>query len=142
MIRRPPRSTRTDTLFPYTTLFRSDGVYAAHPRDLVSPIFDIERVEVLKGTQSTVLGKNTTLGAVSFVSRRPGKDLGFDVSLGHEFKFDSSRIEGGVDVPLSDTLQVRFAGIYTNDGRYVRNRVRNTNEPERTVYGEIGRAQV
>src|SRR3546814_14756661 len=51
-----------------------DGVYAAHPRDLVSPIFDIERVEVLKGTQSTVLGKNTTLGAVSFVSRRPGKD--------------------------------------------------------------------
>lgn len=112
-----------------------DGVYAAHPRDLVSPIFDIERVEVLKGTQSTVLGKNTTLGAVSFVSRRPGKDLGFDVSLGHEFKFDSSRIEGGVDVPLSDTLQVRFAGIYTNDGRYVRNRVRNTNEPERTVYG-------
>src|SRR3546814_5348261 len=47
----------------------------------------------------------------------------------------SSRIEGGVDVPLSDTLQVRFAGIYTNDGRYVRNRVRNTNEPERTVYG-------
>src|SRR3546814_6011839 len=111
MIRRPPRSTRTDTLCPYTTLFRSeasvanlsDGVYAAHPRDLVSPIFDIERVEVLKGTQSTVLGKNTTLGAVSIVSRRPGKDLGFDVSLGHEFKFDSSRIEGGVDVPLSDT---------------------------------------
>src|SRR3546814_19247455 len=82
MIRRPPRSTRTDTLFPYTTLFRS-----------------------------------------------------FDVSLGHEFKFDSSRVEGGVDVPLSDTLQVRFAGIYTNDGRYVRNRVRNTNEPERTVFG-------
>src|SRR3546814_7869947 len=120
MLRRPPRSTRTDTLFPYTTLFRSnvvtaedlasrrlgsgldlnglvpgfqlynaiggaasptirglgsntavfsieasvasfiDGVYAAHPRDLVSPIFDIERVEVLKGTQSMVLGKNTT----------------------------------------------------------------------------------
>src|SRR3546814_5356311 len=83
-----------------------DGVYAAHPRDLVSPIFDIERVEVLKGTQSTVLGKNTTLGAVSFVSRRPGTDLGFDVSRGHELQSDHSRIEGRVVVPLAHTLKV------------------------------------
>src|SRR3546814_16940914 len=44
--------------------------------------------------------------------------------------------DGSSDVCSADlTLQVRFAGIYTNDGRYVRNRVRNTNEPERTVYG-------
>src|SRR3546814_6026586 len=53
-----------------------DGVYAAHPRDYVSPIFDVDRIEVIKGTQSTTLGKNITLGAVSFVSRRPGDKLG------------------------------------------------------------------
>src|SRR3546814_12820100 len=47
-----------------------DGVYAAHPRDLVSPLFDLERVVVLKGTQSTVLGKNTTLGEIGSESCR------------------------------------------------------------------------
>jgi outer membrane receptor protein involved in Fe transport len=112
-----------------------DGIYAAHPRDLVSPVFDLERVEVIKGTQSTTLGKNTTLGAVSFVSRRPGDDFGFNLTVGHEFKFNGNRVEGGVDIPLSDTLHVRLAGIYSNDGRYIRNRVRNTDEPTREVYG-------
>lgn len=112
-----------------------DGIYAAHPRDLVSPVFDLERVEVIKGTQSTTLGKNTTLGAISFVSRRPGDDFGFNLTVGHEFKFDGNRVEGGVDIPLHDTLHVRLAGIYSNDGRYIRNRVRNADEPTREVYG-------
>lgn len=112
-----------------------DGIYSAHPRDLVSPIFDVERIEVIKGTQSTALGKNTTLGAVSFVSRRPGDDLGFDLTVGQELKFQGTRIEGGIDIPLSDTLHVRLSGIYTNDGRYVRNRLRNADEPSREVYG-------
>jgi iron complex outermembrane recepter protein len=112
-----------------------DGIYSAHPRDLVSPIFDVERVEVIKGTQSTVLGKNTTLGAVSFVSRRPGDNLGFDLTVSQELKFQGTRIEGGIDIPLADTLHVRLSGIYTNDGRYVHNRLRNADEPTREVYG-------
>src|SRR3546814_14397901 len=49
MIRRPPRSTRTDTLFPYTTLFRS----------------------VLRGPQSTLLGKNSSAGAILVRRSRP-----------------------------------------------------------------------
>ncbi|KKC27659.1 TonB-dependent receptor plug domain-containing protein [Sphingomonas sp. SRS2] len=84
-----------------------DGIYAAHPRDYVSPSFDLERIEVIKGTQSTTLGKNATLGAISFVSRRPGRDLGFEVSASQEFKFDSSRFEGAIDIPLGETLHAR-----------------------------------
>src|SRR3546814_6634875 len=86
MIPIPPRSTRTDTLCPDTTLFRS--------------IFYVDRIEVIKGTQSTTLGKNITLGAVSFVSRRPGDKLGFDITVSQEFKFNSTRLEGGIDIPL------------------------------------------
>jgi len=112
-----------------------DGVYAAHPRDYVSPIFDVDRIEVIKGTQSTTLGKNITLGAVSFVSRRPGDDLGFDITASHEFKFNSTRLEGGVDIPLSDTLRVRLAGYYNNEGGYVRNRLRGIDEPTRKIVG-------
>jgi len=108
-----------------------DGVYAAHPRDLVSPIFDVERIEVIKGTQSTTLGKNTTLGAMSFVSRRPGEDFGFDAIMTQEFELDSSRIEAGLDIPISDTLRVRTSGLYDNERGFIRNLTRDTVEPTR-----------
>src|SRR3546814_16376065 len=62
MIRRPPRSTRTDTLFPYTTLFRS--VVQNRPQGINSGLFDLESVQVLKGPQGTLFGRNTTGGAV------------------------------------------------------------------------------
>jgi iron complex outermembrane receptor protein len=48
-----------------------DGIWAGRIREFQTALFDIERVEVIKGTQTTLLGKNTCLGAVSFVTRRP-----------------------------------------------------------------------
>src|SRR3546814_9311268 len=102
MIRRPPRSTRTDTLFPYTTLFRSrstaqfggsssvlisyirgigqndfafnlepgvgvyvDGVYLARNIGANVDLLDLQRVEVLKGPQGTLFGRNTIGGALN-----------------------------------------------------------------------------
>src|SRR3546814_12055643 len=57
MSRRPPRSTRTDTLFPYTTLFRSPGVafgQLLHPRDLVGQrvVADVAEVRVVEGLRA------------------------------------------------------------------------------------------
>src|SRR3546814_16546104 len=86
-------------------------------------MFDVDRIEVIKGTQSTTLGKNITLGAVSFVSRRPGDKLGFDITVSQEFKFNSTRLEGGIDIPLGSTLRVRLAGYYNNEGRSEERRV-------------------
>src|SRR3546814_989225 len=68
MIRRPPRSTRTDTLFPYTTLFRS--------------VQGIERIEVLRGAQSALYGGEAIGGVVNIVTRRGGKGVGGHVGLG------------------------------------------------------------
>ncbi|QIB64126.1 TonB-dependent receptor plug domain-containing protein [Kineobactrum salinum] len=108
-----------------------DGTYAAHPRDLASPFFDIERLEVIKGTQSTTLGKNTTLGAMSFVSRRPGSEFGMDLRATHEMRFDTTRLEGGVDIPLADTLKVRVSGYTSNEEGFIENRLRDVHEPTR-----------
>src|SRR3546814_3715552 len=56
MIRRPPRSTRTDTLFPYTTLFRSDGAFlcthALRPRRVAADVIKPRRVENISGSSS------------------------------------------------------------------------------------------
>ena len=53
-----------------------DGVYMPHVRDYVAPLYDVDHIEFIKGTQSTLLGKNTSLGAISIVNKRPGKQFG------------------------------------------------------------------
>jgi len=50
-----------------------DGAYMPHARDYVAPLYDVDHIEFIKGTQSTLLGKNTSLGAISIVDRRPAK---------------------------------------------------------------------
>src|SRR3546814_9422250 len=59
MIRRPPRSTRTDTLFPYTTLFRS-----------MIPVSMIDRIEVVTGGAAAIYGADAVTGAVNVITKR------------------------------------------------------------------------
>src|SRR3546814_8603686 len=66
MIRRPPRSTRTDTLFPYTTLFRSPAYVSSTPQ------YDLASIQVLKGPQGTLFGRNTVGGALLIDPVAPG----------------------------------------------------------------------
>lgn len=83
-------------------------------------LFDIERVEVLKGPQGTLYGRNTTAGAVSFFSRKPDADA-FAAELtagyGNYQNFDT---EGFVNIPLNEVSALRFSGTYRNqsDGPY------------------------
>src|SRR3546814_14035847 len=85
MIRRPPRSTRTDTLFPYTTLFRSvviDGVKLNDPSSAGGGynfahllIGDAARIEVLRGPQSILWGSQAIGGVVNVVTALPERSL-------------------------------------------------------------------
>jgi iron complex outermembrane recepter protein len=82
--------------------------------------FDIESVEVLRGPQGTLFGKNTTGGAVNIRSKRPDMDeLGADVRLGYG-SFNAIRAQGSIDVPvIADVLALRFVGAYSkSDGYY------------------------
>jgi iron complex outermembrane receptor protein len=95
-----------------------NGIYQGTNGLLNAQYFDIDRVEVLKGPQGTLYGRNATAGAVNIITKRPGIDTGgyLDLDIGN---FSTYRAEGAVDLPISDNFLVRVAGMYENsDGFY------------------------
>ncbi|MGZ8281689.1 MAG: TonB-dependent receptor, partial [Allosphingosinicella sp.] len=88
-------------------LFR-DGAYVAFPPAASMPLYDLERVEVLRGPQGTLFGRNATGGLIHVVSRRPGDSLdGYArITVGSDYEFG---FEGAVGGPLSDTVGARLS---------------------------------
>jgi iron complex outermembrane recepter protein len=78
--------------------------------------FDLERIEVLRGPQGTLYGRNTTGGAVNIITRKPDDEFGGDlrVQLGN---FNTVRVGGALNLPVTDGFGQRFAGyIQKRDG--------------------------
>ena len=98
-----------------------DGVYSAHTRDYVTPMYDLDHIEMVKGTQGTLLGKNTSLGAISMITRKPAPDLGFGVQTSYDFTTKTPRVEAFANMPVNDQLTIRIAGLFIDDGGSVKN---------------------
>ena len=92
-----------------------DEVAYAYPYMSNGPSYDIERVEVLKGPQGTLYGRNTTGGLVNFITAKPTRDFhaGLTAEVGN---FETINFEGFVSGPLTDTLSVRIAGRWDTSG--------------------------
>ena len=85
-----------------------DDVYLVSPAMLTFGMFDLERVEVLKGPQGTLFGRNTTAGTINFISKKPTDELDgyFTVDLGN---YERIMAEGAIGGSFTDTLSARFA---------------------------------
>jgi iron complex outermembrane receptor protein len=106
--------------------FYVDEVYAGSSNAQVTSLFDTERVEVLKGPQGTLFGRNTTGGAINIVSRKPTEEFeGYaDISYGDYAKGHSEfRLGAAASGPLSDTLTGRVALTSYESGGYMKNLV-------------------
>ncbi|MCC7489184.1 MAG: TonB-dependent receptor [Gammaproteobacteria bacterium] len=98
-----------------------DGVYCGRPRCFQNPLFDIERIEVVRGPQGALFGKNTIAGAVSTISKGPTDDLYAEVSTGVELAEGGYNLSGIVSGPISDTLGFRVAAKHENLDGYIKN---------------------
>ena len=110
-----------------------DGIWAGRIREFQSALFDVERVEVMKGTQTSLLGKNTSLGAISVISTRPGEELGGYAQGEYEFEFESVYLNGAIDIP-TDFGNYRIAVNAVDEGGYVDNNATDNEVPEREQY--------
>lgn len=84
------------------------------------PLFDLERVEVLRGPQGTLFGRNATGGAVQFISKKPTKNFAADIT-GTVGSFGEADAEGAISGPLSDHVQARLAFNSVNHAPYLKN---------------------
>ena len=75
------------------------------------PLFDLERVEVLRGPQGSLFGRNTPAGIVKFDTRKPSQEFGGDFTLSYG-ELGSATIEGAVGGGLSDTVSARVSLLY------------------------------
>ncbi|BAI98724.1 TonB-dependent receptor [Sphingobium sp. TA15] len=83
--------------------------------------FDLERVEVLRGPQGTLFGRNATSGVVNFITAKPdlnGVHASGEIEYGN---YDSRKVKGMLNLPLTQSLGARFAGIYVNRDGYTKN---------------------
>ena len=95
-----------------------DGVAQTSSNGALANIVELERIEVLKGPQGTLFGKNAMGGAISYVSRAPGDELGARVEVGMG-NFDQRRISANIDIPLSLNFRTKFTLYNQEKGGYV-----------------------
>lgn len=100
--------------------------------------FDLERVEVLRGPQGTLFGRNATSGVVNFVTATPDLN-GFGASLDAEYgNHNSIKVKGMVNVPLTETLGLRVAGFYLKRDGFTKNVYDDSRIDGRDMYAVRG----
>jgi iron complex outermembrane receptor protein len=105
---------------PRVSVFQ-DGVSIAKSRGSFVELFDIQRVEVVRGPQSTLYGRGALIGAVNIIQNRadPSSFAGFfEAGYGN---FDAWSLEGMLNVPMGDTAAFRVSGRYRNRDGYIEN---------------------
>ncbi len=104
---------------PPATALHADGIYSGIPQTGMLAFLDVDRVELLKGPQGTIYGRNSTAGAINVIAKRPNLteiEGRADVVAGDYGLF---RTEGAINMPIvSDQLAIRLSGLYEDRDGY------------------------
>ncbi|WP_394726812.1 TonB-dependent receptor [Altererythrobacter sp. GH1-8] len=97
-----------------------DGVYLSRPGIALGDLLDVERVEVLRGPQGTLFGRNTSAGALDIRTRKPQLDIVEGFANATYGNFDLINVQAGINVPVvTDKIGLRFAGAVRDRDGYI-----------------------
>jgi iron complex outermembrane receptor protein len=113
-----------------------NGVYLGRAQGLGSALYDLERIEVLKGPQGTLFGRNTMGGAISIVTRRPSGQFRMNTAAGFG-NYDGYRAETHVDLPEFNGVSVKVDGVISKRGGTVKNPT-SSGQPDFNSYDKHG----
>jgi len=120
------------------TAIHAEGMPLFATRLFETEFFDLERVEVLRGPQGTLFGRNATGGVVNFVNAKPKMDAIHAAGEVEYGNFDSLRLKGMFNLPITDNLAVRVAGTYLKRDGYTTNVFNNSRIDGRDLYAIRG----
>jgi len=96
-----------------------DGVYYPLAQSAAATLGTIERIEVLKGPQGTLFGRNSTGGAINIITRKPKPGGPLETSLTYSYEsFDTNRFRVWTNIPLTDTLAISVSGLHHQGDSY------------------------
>ena len=118
-----------------------DDVYLSSPNAAGFAVYDLARIEVLRGPQGTLFGRASSGGLANFITTRPSKEFGGFIDLSYS-SYNTFRGEAAVGGPLSDTVRFRLSGGFEKGDGWLKNSGLNTpNQYERNSFGIRGQLE-
>jgi iron complex outermembrane receptor protein len=99
--------------------FNFNGVYIGRPSSTTGFFYDLDRVEVVKGPQGTLYGRNATGGAINVIAHAPVLNEFSGSAVGEYGNYNAVRIDGEINLPVGDNAAIRAAGIYVKHDGYM-----------------------
>ncbi|WP_297506986.1 TonB-dependent receptor [uncultured Caulobacter sp.] len=115
-----------------------DGVYQSRPASLAVDLTDVERVEVLRGPQGALYGKNTDAGAINIITRRPSSTFEADARA-YVGNFGTTNVQAGFGGPITDKIGFRLSGYSDARDGYIKNTLPANDGNSFRRYGLRGR---
>jgi iron complex outermembrane receptor protein len=122
-------SAPTNFAFDQSVALYVDGIYAGRTRQILSPFFDLERTEVLRGPQGALYGKNTPAGAINILTANPSDHFEGAATGSYNFDEKGYDVSGHVSGPIAQGLTARLALRGLDQDGYIRNLFNGKKEP-------------